>query len=74
MKIFSPDDKEIKQGEKVVAKIHSIEFKGIIVGIASQGYPIFGRTYIVKCTDNTFPNETYKYDTLAIQEVYLEVK
>lgn len=53
-----------------------IHGKGIIMGIAQTDVALIGKTYIVKvimCTGPVkIPNKTYKFDTIAIPEIFLE--
>lgn len=53
----------LKQGTKVKVAIGTKIVRGIIVGKANTGPT---QEHIVKCTDGTFPDKTYEYDTFVI--------
>lgn len=60
----------LKQNTKVVAQLFKgydiVYFNGEVIG--HTGRNIAGETteYIVKCTDGTFPNKLYKYDSFVL--------
>lgn len=57
------DRRDIANGTKVKVSItNELIFNGIIVGKATTDIT---QQHIVKCTDGTFPNGEYNYDTLV---------
>ena len=55
---------QLQDGLQVIVKIDKeTQFKGKIVGNAINGLLPF---YIVECTDNFLPNETYPYKVASV--------
>jgi len=50
-------------GTKVRANFTEMPFEGVIVGKASTDLT---QSHIVRCTDETLPNEAYPYDTCVV--------
>jgi len=63
----------LKQGTKVkFNSASSIEGTGKIVGIASNGAPVIGRSYIIE-PDQSISNETYPYSHFILFENMFDV-
>jgi hypothetical protein len=64
--------KEYKQNQKVEFNIPaSVSGYGKIVGVATNGDPILGRTYIIE-PDSPISNEAYQYSHFVCFETYLK--
>lgn len=62
------------QGTKVEFNNGLIKGFGTIVGIASEGVPVLGRTYIIEPDSvEANPPIVLEYKTLAIQELFMQV-
>lgn len=44
--------------------------EGVIVGVADTGIT---QTHVILCTDGTFPNDTYQYNTFVIPRCLIKV-
>ena len=62
--------KDLKQGQRVQFKIDTLVGTGKIVGCATNGAPILGKTYIVE-PDEAITNEVYPYSHFAAFEMQL---
>ena len=63
---------ELKQGQKVHYDCSGVKGTGKIVGIASNGVPLVGKTYIIE-PDEPFNNEVYPYTHFVCPELYLTI-
>lgn len=60
---------QLKDGELVVVDIPgTIKFPAMIIGLATDSLV---KNYIVKCLDNTIPNETYPYKAVSMPYSYI---
>lgn len=48
-----------------------IPFDGVVVGKVTTGVD---QTHLIRCTDGTIPNDTYKYDTACVPLCLLRVR
>ena len=68
---------EHKHGTKVHYKVGDLEGSAIIVGIASNGQPLIGITYIVEDRsigdDHGMMSETYPYTHFVLNELQFTV-
>jgi hypothetical protein len=61
---------DFKQDQKVSYDYGIIKGTGKVVGIASNGVPLVGKTYIIE-PDVAFNNEVYPYTHFVCPELYL---
>jgi len=70
--MYKQNQEEYKQDQRVEFNIPgTINGYGKIVGVATNGAPILGRTYIIE-PDSAISNETYQYSHFVCFEVYLK--
>lgn len=63
------DNVNIQFGTKVNVLLGEL-FEGVIVGKSTTDIT---QQHIVKCTDGTYPNDIYPYDTLTVPLVLLNI-
>jgi hypothetical protein len=64
------DEISIPFGTKVKVLLGGM-FEGVIVGKSTTD---INQCHIVKCTDNTYPNEFYDYDTISVPLMLIMIK
>jgi hypothetical protein len=62
---------ELKQDQKVYYDYGDVKGTGKIVGVATNGIPLIGKTYIIE-PDIPFSNETYPYTHFVCPELYIK--
>lgn len=62
---------DLKQGQKVHYD-YGVKGTGKIVGVATNGVPLVGKTYIIE-PDESFNNEVYPYTHFVCPELYLTI-
>lgn len=69
MKFEFGDATNLEYGTDVKVRIMDSYVLGKIVGKASLDIT---NSHIIKCTDGTYPNDTYKYDCFALPLTFIE--
>ena len=67
-------EEQLKQGQRVEFNINELNGKGKIVGIATNGLPIIGKSYIIEPDPNFIvSNEVYDYTHFVAWENQLKI-
>lgn len=65
-----------KQNDKISfdTGVAGLSGKGIVVGCATEGAAVIGKTYMIKITESNYPipNDQYPFDTISIFEVQMK--
>jgi len=64
-------EKLLKQGTRVEFNVQGISGEGTVVGVANNGSPIIGKTYIIE-PDEPISNEAYDYSHFVAFESELK--
>ena len=62
----------LKQGTRVEFDVQSFKGKGTIVGVATNGQPIIGKSYIIE-PDEKLKSESYDYSHFVAWECQFKV-
>jgi hypothetical protein len=63
---------DLKQGTRVEFDVQSFKGKGTIVGVATNGQPIIGKSYII-VPDEKLQSEVYEYTHFVAWECQFKV-
>lgn len=71
--LLTSENERLKQNQRVSFKINDIQGKGKIVGMATSGSPIIGKSYIIE-PDEPISNEVYDYSHFVAFEYQLKLE
>jgi hypothetical protein len=65
-------EEQLKQGQRIEFDINGLKGEGKIVGVATNGAPIIGKSYIIE-PDVRISNEVYDYSHFVAWEFQLKL-